>query len=252
MAKAAANRAVELDTTLAEAYAALGWMRGLHEWDWAGAEEAFRRAMRLNPSYATAHQWYALMIAGLGRVDEALAELRLAQQLDPLSQAIAVDVARVLYYYRRHNDAAEELRKTLALHPDCARAHGILGAVQLAAGKPDEAIRSHQRAIELAGGWLQQRWGQPGLGYAYAVAGRRDDALRVLGELERERAARYERPESLGLVSLGLSRSDEALTWLEKAAEERSIYPLQLRDPVYDPVRAQPRFVALLRRLNVD
>ncbi len=112
-------------------------------------------------------------------------------------------------------------------------------------------IRDSHRAIALAGGWLQQRWGLPGLGYAYAVSGRRPEALEVLEELKRERSERYERPESLALVYLGVGEEAEALGWLERAVEERSVYPQMLRDAVYDPVRSDLRFKRLLRRMNV-
>lgn len=252
MAIAAAQRALELDPTHAEAHATLGFVRGLHDWDWAAAERAFRRAIELNPSYATAHQWYALLLGGWGRTEEALTHLRHAERLDPLSPAIGTDIGRLLYYERRYDEAIDELRKTLALDPSFARAHGVLGAAYLETGRVDEAIEEHGRAIELAGGWLQQRWGLPGLAYAYAAAGRRDEALLALEELLAERRTRYERPESIAVVYLGLGDRASALAWLERAAEERSIYPLQLRDAVYNPMRSDPRFRRILERMGLD
>lgn len=251
-AKAAVQRGLELDPTLAEAHASLGFIRGLYDWEWTDAEREFQRAIELNPSYATAYQWYALLLGGLGRVDEAIARLHEAESLDPLSPAIGTDVGRVLYYERRHDEALDELRKTLALDPTFARAHGVLAAVDLQAGRIHDAIAGHERAIELAGGWLQQRWGLPGLGYAYAVAGNERKAREILGVLERERAERYERPESLALVHAGLGEHHRALEWLERAADERSIYPLLIRDVVYDPIREHPRFQRILERMNLQ
>ena len=251
-ARAAALKALTLDSTLAEAHATLGQVSHNLDWDWATAEREFRSAFALKPDYATARHWNGLNLLGLGKTDEALAEIRRAQQLDPISPAIASDLGWALICAHRYDEAIEQFEKVLELDPSYVRAHGRLAAAHLHQGDVDEAIAEFRRAIELAGGWLPQPWGLPGLGYAYAVSGRRAEALHVLRDLQVATSGRYVRLEALAIVHTGLGNTDEALRWLERAVEERSFPPEWMRDPLFDRLRSDRRFIRLMRRAGLE
>ncbi|MBC7788902.1 MAG: protein kinase [Anaerolineae bacterium] len=250
-ARTAALKALALDSTLAQPHATLGLVANNYDWDWPGAEREFGRAFELDPAYAMTRDWYAASLIAQGRFDEAIAEARRAQELEPLSLTIRSDAGLGLTYARRYDEAVEQFRMVLELDPDYARAHGRLGAVYLHQGQLKEAIAEFKIAISLAGGWLPQPWGMPGLGYAYAVSGQRSEAVRILDELKTAKAPRYIRPEAVAVVYVGLGQKDEAFSWLERAVEERSIIPWWIRDPLYDPIRSDPRFVRLLKKMGL-
>ncbi len=168
-AREAATRALELDETLGEAHNALATAKADYDWDWPGAEREFKRAIELNPGYATTHQWYGRMLSELGRHEEALAEIKRAQQLDPLSLIINAVSGRILLYAGREDLAIEQLRKTLEIDPNFAHAHQFLGYAYVRKGMFGEAIAEFQRAITLSPNFTQY---QAGLGHAYARAGK--------------------------------------------------------------------------------
>jgi tetratricopeptide (TPR) repeat protein len=244
-AKAAATKALEIDDTLAEAHASLAFARHHYDWDWSGAETEYRQALELNPSYATAHQWYAEYLTTVGRKEEAIAEIRRAQELDPLSLVIDANVGRLLYYTRQYDRAIEELQNTLRLAPNYFWAHVFLGMAFEQKGMYAEAIAEFQKVAALSGG-------EPNvpLAHTYAASGRTDDARKMLDALQQ----RYgEDVESyfLGGIHAALGEKDEAFAWLEKAYDEHSFFLVFLpADPWFDPLRDDPRFQDLLRRLN--
>ena len=246
-AKAAALKALELDETLAEAHISLAGVKGEYEWDWSGAEKEFMRALELNPNYATGHQWYAAHLTLMGRPDEGVAEIKKAQELDPLSLRINVDVGRALYFAREYDQAIEQYWKTLELGPNFPSAHSLLGLAYLEKGLYEQAIAELQKGIALAGGGLSV-W----LGYAYAVAGMRREALEMLDKWNERWQLRRAGAPTIALIYAGLGEQDRALAWLEKAAAERDPGLGGLKAyPYWDSLRDDPRFPDLLRRVGL-
>jgi serine/threonine-protein kinase len=246
-AKAAAEKALELDDTLAEAHTSLAFAKVQYDWDWPGAEREFQKALALNPNYATAHQWYSEYLSAMGRHDEALREIRRAQELDPLSLIIHAVVGRALYFARRYDEAAEQCRQTVELDPNFGVAHLFLGRIYLAAGKYDEAVKELQEARRLAGGTAVMAE----VVHALAVAGRRTEAEQLRAELEKMKDG-YVTAGRLALISVALGDKDQAFMWLDKAYDERSDTLLFLKvEPRFDSLRSDPRFAALLRRIGL-
>ncbi len=248
-ARAAALKALELDPSLAEARVALAYAKWHYDWDWAGSEEDFRRAIALNPNYATARQWYGLNLVSVGRTEEGLAELKRAQELDPLSLIIRGNLAWAYIFARRPDDALERLRPTLEMDPNFASTHWFLGSAYLEKGMYPEAIAAMKKNVEL------MRGGNPGslatLAYAYALAGDKDNARRHLKELKQMSKQRPVAPEWIAVVHAGLGERDQAFAGLEKAYQERSgLLPLLKVNLLFDKLRDDPRFHDLVRRMH--
>jgi TolB-like protein/Flp pilus assembly protein TadD len=247
-ARAAAAKALELDERLAEAHTSLAFIKFRYDWDWAGAEQGFTRAIELNPHYATARQWYAYFLATRSRHDEALREIRCAQQLDPLSLPIATGVGRFLYFAGRHDEAAVECRKAIEMDGTFAGAHLDLAMVYVQLGRHDDAIVEARRAVDLSGG---NHIPLVTLGYAYGVSGRHELAREVLAEMRRLSALIDVAPADWALVHLGLGEKDKAMGYLEKAYEERDSFMVLMRvEPLLSPLCAEPAFQDLLRRFD--
>lgn len=248
-ARAAAEQALKLDPDLADAYAARAYVQADYYWDWEAAERDFRRALELNPGSANVHHWYGERLSQMGRVDEALAEYLVALELDPLSLIINTNVAHAYYFGRDYNRTIEHCRYVISLNEGFPNAHADLGRALLMTRQYPEAIRELERATELGGGPMN---GLGRLGYAYAVAGRREDALRVLNRIttppQGERAA----PFAAALVHLGMGDRENAIRWLTTAVDERAVYVTSIgADPLFDGLRGDARFAALLRRMNL-
>ncbi|HXG92117.1 MAG TPA: protein kinase [Blastocatellia bacterium] len=247
-AKAAAKRALEIDDSLAEAHASMGAVSET-DWDWAAAEREYKRALELNANYATAHQWYAEYLAHIGNFDEAIAEIRLAEELDPLSNIINTEVGWLLYLARRYNRAIQQFRATVELDPESAPARWRLGEALLRKQMFDEAIAELERAIEMSGRNLYML---ARLGHAYAVAGKRFESLQVINELNDASRERYVAADAVAIIYTGLGETELAFTWLERAYEERSSWLTFLKvEPAYDPLRSDERFNDLLRRIGL-
>jgi DNA-binding winged helix-turn-helix (wHTH) protein/TolB-like protein len=250
LARAAALKALEIDDSLAEAYASLAHVKTNYEWDWAEAERLWRRAMAIQPEYATAHQWFGMhYLTPMGRLEEAIAETRRAQQLDPLSAVFNAFVGATLYFARRYDEAIEECRKTIDLHPDFGVGHWYLGRAYLMQDRLPEALAELQKAVTLSGGSPLMKGT---LGVGYARAGDRAAAERTLVELEQLRAESYASALDLADIHVALGDRERAFRWLDQAATERSFHLIYLKVwPELDPLREDPRFKALIRRLGL-
>jgi tetratricopeptide (TPR) repeat protein len=239
-AKAAAIKAIELDSNLGEAHISLAWCLDSFDWDWGSAGKEFRRGIELSPGYATGHHWYGWHLATLGRNDEAVAELEKAENLDPLSLIIGADLAEELLIAHRYDDAIKQARKTMNMDPFFALTHYVLGEAFVQKQMYNEAVAAFQKAIELSPGSTAFT---SNLAYAYAVCGKRDRAEAMLKDLKSNA------PE-VALVYVGLGDKDRAMTWLEKAFTER-FNPGVLLRPSFDPLRSDPRFQNLVRRIGL-
>lgn len=246
-AKAAALKALEFDNGLADAHTALAAVTEMYDHDWAGAEREFKRAIELNPGYANAHHWYALHLDEIGRMEASIAEIKRALELDPLSMIINTNVAITLYHARRYDAAIEQLQRALEIDPNYHLAHVALGMVYEQKGMYRAAIAEYEKAVSPPEG--DSSWRSVALGHAYALAGRKTEALNVLQQLKALSKRRYVDPEQLADLCIALGDKDQALAWLEK--QEFPRYGLRA-DPRFDPLRSDPRFQALLRRSGLS
>jgi TolB-like protein/DNA-binding winged helix-turn-helix (wHTH) protein/Tfp pilus assembly protein PilF len=246
-ATAAAAKALALDASLGEAHASLAYALDLYGWDWDGAETEYKQAIQLNPGYATAHQWYSWHLFMVGRDDDALIELRRAESLDPLSLIINADIADALCVAHRYDEAVEQSEKTLKMDSNFAIGHYELGQALMQKHMYDPAIAEFQRAIELSG---HSGAFDSNLGYAYAVSGRKEEALKIVGELESRYAENHSVDADIALIYVGLDDQDEAISRLNRAFDGRFKASI-LRRPAFDPLRSDPRFQDLLRRMGL-
>jgi len=248
-AKEFALRALALDETLAEAHTSLGWVLFIYDWDWEAASREFRRALELNPRYATARQWFSWSLMAQGRVEEAVAEGRIAAELDPASVSIRRSLGWLLYYARQYEAAAEQLRRAVELNPTAEETHRVLGLVRLQQGKLDEAEVALREAIALS---TELAYARAGLAYACARTGRTAEARAILDRLYAEAKEHYVSPVAFVTVHLGLGDTDQAFAWLERAREERRGWLCYLKvEPLLDEVRGDPRFGELLQVMRL-
>jgi Flp pilus assembly protein TadD len=246
-AKAAAAKALALDDTLGEAHTSLAFALDLYGWDWDAAEAEYRQAIKLNPGYATAHQWYSWHLFMVGRNTDAMSELKRAEGLDPLSLIIKADIADALCVARQYDEAVEQSEKTLKMDANFAIGHYELGQALAQKHIYDRAITEFQRAIELSG---HSGAFDSNLGYAYAVSGREEEAKKVVNNLESRHDQNHSVDADIALIYVGLGDRDEAMIRLNKAYEARFKASILLR-PAFDPLRSDPRFQDLLRRIGL-
>ena len=246
-AAAAAARARDLDDSRSEAHASLGLVRFWYEWDWKGAEEEFRRAIELNPSYASAHHWYAAFLNAMGRFEEGQAELDRARELDPLSLIINMSAADPLFFGRQFDRAIAHLRLLLHHEPRFSPAHYNLGRACVQNGMCDDAVAAFERAAELSG----NREGYPALAHALALAGKQAAARKILEQLRANTNSRYLASPLLAHIHLGLGEIPQAFELLQKGIAERSFWMVFLKvDPIYNSIRGDRRFQELLRQVG--
>lgn len=246
-AKDLARKALALDDTLAEAHASLAYYLSAVDWNWTEAEVEFRRAVELNPNYATAHHWYAYHLASVGRLDEALTEIKHAQDLDPDSLSIKTDVGHIFYLGQHNIYASAQFVKVLALEPNFADAHFRLGQAFLQKDMFGAALAEFQKAGALGKdvkGWLA---------YTYAVSGRRDKTQPILHELkEGVRKGELRAETAIARIHAALGEPDEAFAWLQQAWQQRDgELALVKIDPTFESLHSDPRFVELLRRMSL-
>ncbi|NVM56954.1 MAG: tetratricopeptide repeat protein, partial [Desulfobacterales bacterium] len=248
-AKTLALKALGIDETLAEAHTELGYVKMNYDWDWAGAERAYKRAVELNPGYWFAHILYAWYSAALGRFDEALVKMKLALKLDPLSIAINSVFGWHLYMARRYDKAIVQLRKTIEMDPTSYFSYYSLGMVYEQKRMYKEAIEEFQKAIALSDSMTTII---AALGHAYAASDKRGEAQRVISKLQKLSKQKYVSSYDMAVIYTGLGERDQAFQWLEKAYEQRDGWLagwLKI-DPRFDPLHNDPRFADLLRRMN--
>jgi pentatricopeptide repeat protein len=248
-AKQAVDTALGLDDTLAEAHNSLASFKEDQEWDWAGAEEEYKRAIELNPGYATAHQWYALLLSKLGRHEEAFAQISRAVELDPLSLVMNRNLGQHFRFSRRYDLAITQLKKTIDLDPNFASAYFELGSAYSETGRHEEALVAMQKGVALQS---DKPLFKGLLICVYARAGRMGEARRVLQEVVEFSRQNFYPSDDMAANYACLNDRDQAFTWLERAFQERSGRVSYLKvDRYYDSIRDDPRFRDLLRRLNL-
>jgi len=247
-ARAAALRALELDPTLAEAQTSLATAKFNSDWDWSGAAEGFERAIALNPNYATAYQRYSLYLIAMGKVQEGFAQIQKARELDPLSLSINFSLGWRLYMARQYDAAIAQLKDTLEMDPSYELPYLVVGQAYEQKGEYASAIQELKTAVELSHGTPLM---VSALGHAYARSGNRVEAERLLAELQAASTKQYVSPYYLALVYVGLNRNEQALDLLEHAFADRSNGLVFLKvEPELDPLRSNPRFVALQKKLG--
>ncbi len=218
-------------------------LSGYYDWDWEEAENEYKLAIELNPNYAEAHHRYALHLWYVkGRFEEALERIKLAQELDPLSLPINNNIAWIYYTAHRYDEAIEQYRKTLDLDPNFPMAHRELGLVYLEKSMFPEAIAELEKAVSLS----DDLWTLTFLGQGYALAGRRDETMKILEALTKEANVRYASPMGIAGIYACLGEKDQAFRWLERSYQERDIGPYVMVFPILDPLRDDPRFHDLL------
>jgi tetratricopeptide (TPR) repeat protein len=249
-AKTAALRAIELDDALAEPHASLAFIAETYEWNWVTAEREYKRALELNRGDAQAHNWYAGYLTYIGRFDEGISEAKRARDLDPLSVPINNALAGRLLAAGRYDEALQQVQETLELDPHFPAAHQTLGWVYLHTRKQEEAIREFQSALKLSGAADTDL--QLDLGFAYAVSGKRYDAIKILTQLEKLHDLGLVPSGSVAILHGALGDSNEAFSWLEKAYEERDPQLTYIKvGRRFEPLRKDPRFGQLVRRIGL-
>lgn len=257
-ARAAAQKAVDIDPTLAEGYTSRAFVKLAFDWDWLGAQADFKKALELNPKYPTAHQWYASYLVQMGKFDKAKQEIEQAQQLDPLSPIINSNAGLYSYFEHRYDDAILQYQKTLELDPDFWVAHHYLGLAYAKKGMADEAIRELRNSLHSPGeGPLKEGVVEDdpevaaSLGFAYGLAGKQVEAEAILKRLKSLSERRYVSGLYLAIIYTGLKDKDRAIEYLNKAYEGRHPGLVLIRvDPVFDDLRSDDRFKQLVKRFE--
>ena len=246
-AKAAAIKALELDSALGEAHNSLAFCLDGFDWDFDSAGKEFLRAIELNPGYATAHHWYAWHLALLHRYNEAIAEMKKAEDLDPLSLVINADLAELLVLAHSYDESIQQSRKTIEMDPNFGLARNHLAQAYLQKQMNDEAVAELQKAVQLSGG-------SPtciaNLARAYVASGKRSEAEMLLSDLKRRSNPSHSLASEIAVIYVALGDTDQAITWLKKGYEER-FNPGVLLRPGFDPLRSDPRFKELVRRIGL-
>jgi TolB-like protein/DNA-binding winged helix-turn-helix (wHTH) protein len=246
-ARNAALKALELDPSLAEAQTSLATVRFNYDWDWNAASTGFQRSIELNPGYATAYQRYSLYLMAMGRIQESLLQMNRARDLEPLSISTNFSLGWRLYMARQYDQAIEQLRNTLEMDPDFALPRTVLGQAYEHKGAYPQAIGELQKAVSISQGSPAMLGA---LGHAFATAGNRPEAEKILVQMSKSSKTRYVSPFYVAMVYAGLHEDDNALAWLEKAYNDRSNAIIFLKvDPAFDGMRSNARFQALLTRL---
>jgi TolB-like protein/DNA-binding winged helix-turn-helix (wHTH) protein/Flp pilus assembly protein TadD len=246
-AKTAVLKALELDGTLGEAHNSLAFILDGFDWDFDSAGKEFQRAIELNPGYATAHHWYAWHLSLLGRYDEAIAEMRKAENLDPLSLIINADLAELLVIAHSYDESIRQSRKTIEMDPNFALAHNQLAQAYLQKHMYDEAVAELRKAVQLSGG-------SPtciaNLARAFVASGKRSEAVSLLSDLKKRSSPGYSSASEIAMIYASLGDTNQAMNWLEKGHEER-FNPGVLLRPGFDPLRSDSRFQALVHRIGL-
>jgi TolB-like protein/DNA-binding winged helix-turn-helix (wHTH) protein/Tfp pilus assembly protein PilF len=247
-ARAAAQQALEIDPTLAEAETSLATLKFNYDWDWSGADDDFQRAIQLNPSYATAYQRYSLYLIAMGRIQDSFDQINKARRLDPLSISINFSLGWRLYMARQYNRAIDQLRNTLEMDPSYELPHLVVGQAYEQEGQYGLAISELRKAVDLSHGAPLM---VSALAHAYARAGNKAEAEKLLAALVLQSKTQYVSPYYLAIVYVGLGENEKAMDWLDKAFADRSNGLVFMKvEPELDNLRSDPRFTALQQRLR--
>jgi TolB-like protein/DNA-binding winged helix-turn-helix (wHTH) protein/Flp pilus assembly protein TadD len=248
LARAAAEKALSLNGSLAEPHASLAYVCFYHDWNWAAAEAEFKKAITLNPNYATAHEWYSIYLTAMLRPDEAKTEIDRALQLDPLSLIINTDVGFQMFYARKYDDAIRQLKKTLQMGPRFPLAHLWLGRAYQQKGMFDESMNEYGATEDALPGWIVTL---AGIGNLQGLSGKDADARATLAKLRELSKKEYVTPYGIALVYAGLEDKPQAFQWLENAVNDRSHWLVWIRlDPRWERLRSDARFADLVRRIG--
>lgn len=248
-AKEAASKALKIDDSLPDAHTVLAVIRFIYDWDWAGAEEEFKRVIQLHPYHAAAYHEYGWYLMMIGRQTEAIEQMKQAQQLDPISRTILVNSHAPFYFAGQYDLSIERSREAMKMDPNFYLSHYTLGIALAQKGEFAEGIAELQRARAVE----DQPWIVGTLGYAYAVSGKRGEAKKLIDELKELSKLRHVPPYWIGVIYAGLGEKDEAFAWLEKAYAERTSWLVWLKvDPMLKSLRSDPRYADLLRRVNLS
>ena len=248
-ASEAARTAIEKDETCAEAHLALALVHYRADWDWAKAERRFRRAIEINDGYATGHHQYAMFLAAMNRLEQALAEIRRAHELDPLSLLISTAVGRILHFSRRFDEAIEQCRRTIEMNPQFPLAHFDVAIAYGNVGRYSEAIEAFKKWAELLG---DTDLAKGGLAVIYAEMGEREKALQLAVELAAAAETRAVSPMTQAIVYVRLGELDKAMDFLEEAYARRDSPLVYLRvEPTFDPIRVHPRYPKLIEKIGL-
>jgi tetratricopeptide (TPR) repeat protein len=248
-AKAAAERALAIDNTLAEAYTALGQVKAYYEWDWAGAEEQFQKGIALNPNYPLLHHWRSLNLIAMGRMEDARAAMQRALELDPLLLITNVNLGRIDYYEGRYDQAVKQYQRALELDENFMRTHLRLGLAYVQQRRFHEALTEYHRAEEIAGDTPQIK---AHIAHVMAVSGKKSEAIAELARLQDRAKRQYVPPYDIALIYVGLGENDKAFEWLEKAYADHSTEMIYFKvEPLLAPIRSDPRYQNLLRRMKL-
>jgi len=247
-AKAAIMKALAIDDSLGEAHATLGFIKFRHDWDFAGADSEFKRAVELNPNYSEAHQWYAFYFLAVGKTNEADAEIKRGQELDPLSVSFNSNLAIYLFFRHDFERSLTQARKTLEMEPDFSQARSTLGLSYEQKGSNKEAIAELTRAQQASGDVAMACW----LGHALAQDGQTKEARRILSAIEEHAKKNYVPPYNLAVLHAGLGERQQAMDSLEKGFADRSLRPVWVKlDPRLDGLRQDERFLQLIQRMGL-
>jgi TolB-like protein/DNA-binding winged helix-turn-helix (wHTH) protein/Tfp pilus assembly protein PilF len=247
--KAAVRKALEIDDTLAQAHATLGAMNMFSDLDWEAAEREYKRAIELNPNYEITYELYSYLLSALGRPDEAIAMAQRGLELDSLSTLLSEDVAAAYYLARQYDRAIEQIQKTREIEPNRPGSYIALGGIYDVKGMYEESITEYQKAIN-ASERTSTILGL--LGHVYAVSGKRNEVGKILNEMKEMSKQKYVSPYDLATLYVGLGEKDKALEQLNYAYEEQSGWMIYLKvEPLFDPLRSDPRFKNLLKRMNL-
>jgi len=248
LAKDAATKAIQIDNSLSEAHTSLAYVKLYYDWDWAGAESEYQRAIALNPNYATPHHGYAYLLISSGRTEAAFAEIKKAEEIDPLSVLFQTDHGEFYFFARRPDEAIAQLQKAIDMDPSFVRAHFLMGRALIQKGRCDEGIAEAMKAEQMGPvgeqlGWRMQE---------YAACGRRAEAQKLMNELLALSKVQYVSPHWFAATQAGLGNKDEAFKWLDQAIDRRFGPMIYLKvNPIWDPLRSDPRFAERLRRVGL-
>ena len=250
-AKETALRALAIDNALGEAHASLAYIAFFYDWNWAAAEKGFKRALQLNPNNADTHHWYSHFLMSQGRIEESLVQSKRALELSPFDMLMNVHLCWHNLYARQYDQALDQIEKTIEMDRNFAQAYPWLGLILEQKGRYPEAIAAFQKAIKLFPGGSSIAEAE--LAHAYAVSGNREDAQKIITELQQLAKSKYVSSFQIAAIYAGLAEKDDVFAWLEKAYEERSDGLVNLKaDQRFDSLRSDPRFQALLKKMGLD